>query len=145
MLSEGCWLFSAALPMHRRWITDIEWTLCFMCYRFPGKVLKGKKYKPLFQYFAKVCRLCALVPGCYAVLCIVCHKVKTDLCLTLITCLTTNWHLSLCSLNLSLNLSLTICGSICFVSSPLAPPFIEFSSSSFISVWGERSVPGGDG
>lgn len=35
----------------------------------------------------------ALVSGCYTVLCIVCHKMKTDLCLTLITCLTTNWHL----------------------------------------------------
>lgn len=27
--------------------------------RFPGKTLKGKKYKPLFPYFAKVCRLCS--------------------------------------------------------------------------------------
>lgn len=44
-----------------------------------------------------------------------------DLCLTLITCLTTNWHLSLRSLNMSLNPSLTVCGSISCAFSPLAP------------------------
>uniref|UniRef100_A0A672SC19 isoleucine--tRNA ligase n=1 Tax=Sinocyclocheilus grahami TaxID=75366 RepID=A0A672SC19_SINGR len=27
--------------------------LCFCLYRFPGKTLKGKKYKPLFEYFIK--------------------------------------------------------------------------------------------
>uniref|UniRef100_A0A667ZSX0 Isoleucine--tRNA ligase, cytoplasmic n=1 Tax=Myripristis murdjan TaxID=586833 RepID=A0A667ZSX0_9TELE len=27
--------------------------MCSLCFRFPGKKLKGKKYKPLFQYFAK--------------------------------------------------------------------------------------------
>lgn len=31
----------------------------FFIIRFPGKMLKGKKYKPLFQYFAKVCGLCS--------------------------------------------------------------------------------------
>uniref|UniRef100_A0A671KBT9 isoleucine--tRNA ligase n=1 Tax=Sinocyclocheilus anshuiensis TaxID=1608454 RepID=A0A671KBT9_9TELE len=27
--------------------------VCFCLYRFPGKTLKGKKYKPLFEYFIK--------------------------------------------------------------------------------------------
>lgn len=105
--------------------------LFYVFFRFPGKTLKGKKYKPLFPYFSKVCRLCVLVP----VLCIVCHNLKEDLCLTLITCLSTNWHLDLCSLNLSINLSLTICGSIILTTS--TPP-IQFSSSSSHSSAGRK-------
>uniref|UniRef100_A0A673MJ21 Isoleucine--tRNA ligase, cytoplasmic n=1 Tax=Sinocyclocheilus rhinocerous TaxID=307959 RepID=A0A673MJ21_9TELE len=34
------------LGMHRN-------EMCFCLYRFPGKTLKGKKYKPLFEYFIK--------------------------------------------------------------------------------------------
>ena len=31
----------------------------FVFFRFPGKALIGKKYKPLFEYFAKVSSLCS--------------------------------------------------------------------------------------
>lgn len=88
--------------------------LCFFCFRFPGKALKGKKYKPLFPYFSKVCSLCVLLPVWSTFLCLSCLQMKTDPCLTIITCRATNWHLGLWSLNLLLNLFATACGSYFF-------------------------------
>ena len=96
-------------------------------FRFPGKTLKGKKYKPLFPYFAKVCRVCVLclshkpVPIC---------QMKPDQCPTLFICLFTHWHLCSRFLSRSLNLSLSY-NLLLFLFGVFTtrPPFIWFSSS----------------
>lgn len=125
-------------------MTDNETMICCVdVIRFQGKTLKGKKYKPLFPYFAKVSSLCSCSCLLHMIY-IVCHNMKTDLCLTLITCLTTNWHLSLLSLHLSFNLSFShylwlyffLTTHRCSSDSPL-----PCSSS----VWRARSVSGGVG
>lgn len=91
----------------------------YVFFRFPGKTLKGKKYKPLFQYFAKVCRLRVLV-NVAVWLFHVLFVTKP----ALITCLTTYWRLGLFTLNLSPNVSPTVGGSISLASSPLSHPHL---------------------
>lgn len=62
-----------------RWVIELKvncryWTAAFfLSLRFPGKTLKGKKYKPLFKYFNKVCRLI------FCRLNVLLHRMKTDL------------------------------------------------------------------
>lgn len=101
---------------YRYWNEDFVF---YVFFRFPGKTLKGKKYKPLFQYFAKVCRLCVLVDVAVWL-----FYVLFVAKLALITCLTNYWHLSLCTLNLSPNVSPTVGGSISSASSLLAHPHL---------------------
>lgn len=49
-------------------IMDFKYALCV--FRFPGKNLKGKKYVPLFQYFAKVCAVFGFAPPSFTFQCL---------------------------------------------------------------------------
>lgn len=123
---------------------------CFLCVLdFLARRWKGKntslfsstspRLVDFFFFFSLSRQFCSLM-YCWSQ-----NEVRPTVCLTLITCLTTNWHLSLCSLNLSLKPSLIPSVTLFLTSSSLATLSLILLNPFFTSVWGERSVPGCDG